>query len=237
MCDVHPPLTGVSLVGPTPVMPQVPAASDLPPGFMTLSEEEHSAMVRRQPIEKYYEIYPTPISTGQWASVYKCRRLGTELEFAAKFCSKSRLGLDARREIVHEMAAMLRCRRCPRVVQLHELFETEQQYILVMELGSGGDLQGILDNNQVPYEADVVRFMRSLLEGLAFLHERSIAHLDIKPQNLVLTGAFPDCDIKLCDLEISRVISPAQDIREMLGTPDYVCKLALHSQAPLLRCA
>ena len=36
-------------------------------------------------------------------------------------------------------------------------------------------------------------------------------------------GTFPDCDVKLCDLEISRVIVAGQEVRELLGTPDYVC--------------
>lgn len=43
-------------------------------------------------------------------------------------------------------------------------------------------------------------------------------------QNVLLMGTFPDCDVKLCDLEISRVIVAGQEVRELLGTPDYVCK-------------
>jgi len=41
---------------------------------------------------------------------------------------------------------------------------------------------------------------------------------------VLLMGTFPDCDVKLCDLEISRVIVAGQEVRELLGTPDYVCK-------------
>ena len=44
----------------------------------------------------------------------------------------------------------------------------------------GGDLQTIIDDNLVPFEADVVKFVRQLVEGLAYLHDRKIAHLDIK---------------------------------------------------------
>lgn len=40
-------------------------------------------------------------------------------------------------------------------------------------------------------------------------------------------GTFPDCDVKLCDLEISRVIVAGQEVRELLGTPDYVCKFGI----------
>merc|ERR1719266_702131 len=60
------------------------------------------------------------------------------------------------------------------------------------------------------------------LEALSFAHERNIAHLDIKPQNIVLMSEFPNCEIKLCDLEVSRVIQEGEEIKEIIGTPDYV---------------
>jgi len=41
----------------------------------------------------------------------------------------------------------------------------------------------------------------------------------------VLTGEFPNCDVKLCDFGISRYIN-GTDVREILGTPDYVGKFA-----------
>merc|ERR1712032_1152982 len=64
--------------------------------------------------------------------------------------------------------------------------------------------------------------MLQLLEALSFAHDRHIAHLDIKPQNIVLMSEFPNCEIKLCDLEDSRVIQEHEQIREIIGTPDYV---------------
>lgn len=52
----------------------------------------------------------------------------------------------------------------------------------------------------------------------------NIKYRYLQPQNLVLMGAFPTCDVKLCDFEISRVILEGTEIREILGTPDYVGK-------------
>ena len=46
--------------------------------------------------------------------------------------------------------------------------------------------------------------------------------LIFQPQNIVLMGQFPNCEIKLCDLEVARVIQEGEDIREIIGTPDYV---------------
>lgn len=44
----------------------------------------------------------------------------------------------------------------------------------------GGDLQKVIDDDNVPYEADVVKFIHHVVEGLAYMHQRKIAHLDIK---------------------------------------------------------
>ncbi|ROT72664.1 hypothetical protein C7M84_008942 [Penaeus vannamei] len=94
-----------------------------------------------------------------------------------------------------------------------------------MQIAAGGDLQTLLDEDMVPYERDVISFTRQLLEGLVFIHDQNIVHLDIKPQNLVLMGEFPECAVKLCDFEISRKLTPGRDVREILGTPDYVAPL------------
>ena len=40
-------------------------------------------------------------------------------------------------------------------------------------------------------------------------------------------GPYPNCEIKLCDLEVARVIKEDEDICEIIGTPDYVGKLIL----------
>ncbi|KAF3426860.1 hypothetical protein E2986_12660 [Frieseomelitta varia] len=48
------------------------------------------------------------------------------------------------------------------------------------------------------------------------------------PQNLVMMGSFPECEVKLCDFEISRVILEGTEVREILGTPDYVAPEILH---------
>jgi serine/threonine protein kinase len=44
----------------------------------------------------------------------------------------------------------------------------------------GGELQSVLDRNEIPEEEDVIRFLRQILSGLAFLHQYDIAHLDLK---------------------------------------------------------
>lgn len=59
--------------------------------------------------------------------------------------------------------------------------------------------------------------MRQILEGVAYLHDRNIAHLDLKPQNLLLSVVDSCEDIKLCDFGISKVLQPGETVKEILG--------------------
>ena len=44
----------------------------------------------------------------------------------------------------------------------------------------GGELQSVLDRDEIPEEEYVIRFLRQVLGGLSFLHQFDIAHLDLK---------------------------------------------------------
>ncbi|KAI4496245.1 hypothetical protein M0804_000055 [Polistes exclamans] len=159
---------------------------------------------------------------GKYATVRRCRERSSGRQWAAKFLRKRRRAQELRAEALHEVAVLDAAAHCSRLVSLHQVFETNTEMVLVLELAPGGELQMILDRDEVPEERQVARLLKQILDGIAFLHSLNVAHLDIKPQNLVLTGDFPDCDVKLCDFGISRYISHGADIREILGTPDYV---------------
>lgn len=197
-------------------------------GLVLVQEAQLARVVKTGPITEHYEIDPKPFANGQWAKVYRCRSRSTGILYAAKYSSRNRFNADCSAELRHEIALLSLCSQSPRVIRLHDVYETPKEIILVMEYAPGGDLQTLIDGDLVPLEGDVVHFVRQLVEGLAYLHQRNIAHLDIKPQNLVMMGSFPECEVKLCDFEISRVILEGTEVREILGTPDYVAPEILH---------
>ncbi|XP_049778412.1 death-associated protein kinase related-like [Schistocerca cancellata] len=202
--------------------------SSTTPGFLELSPQKMEKWITQQPIEEHYEVEEQPFARGKYAAVRMCRHRTTGVRYAAKFLRKRRRSEDLRPEILHEVAILDACADSPRIVQLHKVFESESDMVLLLELAPGGELQMLLDRDEVPEERQVRRLMRQILDGLAYLHSINVAHLDIKPQNLVLTDEFPHCEVKLCDLGISRYISQGADIRDMLGTPDYVAPEVLN---------
>ena len=69
------------------------------------------------------------------------------------------------------------------------------------------------------FRSEVVDFSRQLIESVAFLHSCGVAHLDIKPQNIV---AHPN-RLFIIDFDISvRVDGPKALIDRRCGTPGWM---------------
>jgi len=191
-------------------------------GIVKVPPELLEDLIHKENIEKYYDVDEVPVASGLFATVRKCTHKDTGVEYAAKFSSRTRCGVDCTTEVLHEIALLSICAESNKIVHLKDVFQNKHEIVLVLEYAPGGDFQSVLDDDMVPFEQDVQGFMLQLLEALSYVHERKIAHLDIKPQNIVLMSEFPNCEIKLCDLEVSRVIQENEEIREIIGTPDYV---------------
>lgn len=73
------------------------------------------------------------ILRGKFAVVRKCIQKDSGKEFAAKFMRKRRKGQDCRMEIIHEIAVLELAQDNPWVINLHEVYETSSEMILVLE--------------------------------------------------------------------------------------------------------
>lgn len=54
-----------------------------------------------------------------------------------------------------------------------------------------------------------------------------------QPQNVLLTERLPHGDIKLCDLGFARKVRSGEDVRDIIGTPDYVGQYAPINHYPI----
>lgn len=173
-------------------------------------------------INEHYDLETRPFARGKFAQVKRCTNKETKQCFAAKCIKKRRRLVDIRHEILLEIEALKLSYYTEHIVKLYEVYETPTEMILILEMANGGELQRVIDDEEFIEEQIVQRMVRQILDGLIYLHDNQIAHLDIKPQNLLLTEPFPNGDVKLCDFGISRRITKDCEIREICGTPDYV---------------
>ncbi|XP_025902493.1 serine/threonine-protein kinase 17A [Nothoprocta perdicaria] len=181
--------------------------------------------IRTEPFQERYSLSPgRELGRGKFAVVKKCIQKGTEKEFAAKFMRKRRKGQDCRMEIIHEIAVLELAQCNLWVINLHEVYETATEMILVLEYAAGGEIfdQCVAEREEAFKEKDVKRLMKQILEGVSFLHRNNVVHLDLKPQNILLTSKSPLGDIKIVDFGLSRIMKSSEELREIMGTPEYV---------------
>ncbi|XP_030254906.1 serine/threonine-protein kinase 17A [Sparus aurata] len=187
---------------------------------------EIKTAVSREPFTDHYTIIPgRELGRGKFAVVRKCVEKCSGQEYAAKFMRKRRKGQDCRTEIIHEIAVLELATASRRVVNLHQVYEMASEMVLVLEFAAGGEIfnQCVSDREDEAFsEGDVKRLMRQILEGVSFLHQNNVVHLDLKPQNILLTSCSPLGDIKIVDFGLSRMVSSHRELREIMGTPEYV---------------
>uniref|UniRef100_A0A3Q0S2G8 Serine/threonine-protein kinase 17A n=1 Tax=Amphilophus citrinellus TaxID=61819 RepID=A0A3Q0S2G8_AMPCI len=180
--------------------------------------------IRTDPFTGSYELVGKELGRGKFAVVKKCIEKATGKQYAAKFLRKRRKGEDCRMDILNEIAVLELAEANPFVVALHEVYETNTEIILVLECAAGGEIfnQCVADNDEAFTEKDVIRLAGQILTGVAFLHRNNVVHLDLKPQNILLTSATPLGDIRIVDFGLSRRMDDITEVREILGTPEYV---------------
>ncbi|KAK1794906.1 hypothetical protein P4O66_010102 [Electrophorus voltai] len=194
---------------------------------------EIKSIIKTESFTEHYDLIPgKELGRGKFAVVKKCVKRRTGLEYAAKFMRKRRKGQDCRTEIIHEIAVLELAASCQRVVSLHDVYELPSEMVLVLEFGcaAGGEIfnQCVAERDEAFKDEDVKRLMRQILEGVAFLHSKNVVHLDLKPQNILLTSDNPLGDIKIVDFGLSRMMCNSQEIREIMGTPEYVAPEVLN---------
>ncbi|XP_062862209.1 serine/threonine-protein kinase 17B [Trichomycterus rosablanca] len=162
------------------------------------------------------------LGRGKFAVVKKCVEKATGKVFAAKFVRKRRRGRDCRADVIHEVAVLEAARSNLRIINLHAAYENEHDIILLLEYAAGGEIFDHCVSDELLSEWDIIRLIRQILEGINLLHQSNVVHLDLKPQNILLTSLSPLGDIKIVDFGLARRLGSAGELREILGTPEYV---------------
>jgi serine/threonine protein kinase len=74
--------------------------------------------------------------------------------------------------------------RHPNIIAVLDVYDTPRTLSIVLELACGGELFNSIVERGSFTEPEARAVFRQILEGLAYLHERGIAHRDIKPESM-----------------------------------------------------
>ncbi|CAI2366758.1 unnamed protein product [Moneuplotes crassus] len=159
--------------------------------------------VSLNPLERYH-ISPKVLGAGGFGKVFLAKLVDDpESKFAIKALNKRHNKMkfaDVKKEI--EFLQKLDHKH---IIKYFEAFQDRKYVYIVTEYCPNGDLFDYIKNevseNGSFKENEACKIMRTLLKTVNYLHSMNIAHLDIKPENIMLGE---DKNLKLIDFGISK---------------------------------
>jgi serine/threonine protein kinase len=103
------------------------------------------------------------------------------------------------------------------IARLIEVKETVERVYLILEYASPsqGNLLQYVEKSHHLQETKACKFFRQIFWGLAYCHQQGDAHLDVKPDNILLDSTYT---IKICDFGMSTRFMVGEQLSEEGGT-------------------
>ncbi|XP_056663531.1 striated muscle preferentially expressed protein kinase isoform X4 [Monodelphis domestica] len=179
-----------------------------------VGEEEE---LRGQRLSDFYDIHQE-IGRGAFSYLRRVVERSSGLEFAAKFIpSQAKPKASARRE-----AGLLSRLQHDCVIYFHEAFERRRGLVIVTELCTEELLERMARKPTV-CESEIRGYVKQVLEGVSYLHQSHVLHLDIKPENLLVwDGAGGAEQVRICDFGNAQELTPEEPQYCQYGTPEFV---------------
>ena len=110
----------------------------------------------------------------------------------------------------------------PNIIDLKEVYETENSYYMIMEMLEGGSLHDRLAKEKIDKDA-IFNIMKGILQGLCQMHKKGIMHRDIKPENILFRkGGNLEEDVCIADLGLATMVDEEMYLYYRCGTPGFV---------------
>ncbi|XP_027289789.1 sperm motility kinase-like [Cricetulus griseus] len=105
------------------------------------------------------------------------------------------------------------------IVRFFHSIETLQIFYVVMEYVEGQDLEMFIRDIDYLKEEEARPIFQQVVTAVHFLHERLIAHREIKLENILIDGAG---NIKLCDFGMATRLKEGEMLMKVCGTLLYM---------------
>ena len=119
-----------------------------------------------------------------------------EMQRAMKSMKKSSLLKEEESKMFAEMN-ILKDLDHPNIVKLYELFQDEENYYLITEYCSGGELFDRIKSMNYFSEKLAAEYMKQILGAVLYCHSKNIVHRDLKPENLIFDSNSSKATLKV----------------------------------------
>jgi serine/threonine protein kinase len=152
---------------------------------------------------------------------YRCDLPEQNRHVAIKFLHESAAG---RPEILSSLRSEFHCAQAlshPNIVKVYELDQDDDAAFFTMEFLEGELLSDVIERlkPQAKPRSYAWGIIREVGAGLAHAHARNVAHGDLKPQNIMITGSG---EVRILDFGASSALYRLRS-NSMALTPAYAC--------------
>lgn len=159
------------------------------------------------------------LGVGKFGQVFRMTHKETGHVCAGKFYKGRR---TKEREAARKEVELMNFLHHPKLVQCLAAYDNKAEMVMVMEYVAGGELfERIVDDSFEHTEVSSVGYMRQILEGIQYMHQQNIVHLDLKPENIVCVDRT-GIQIKIIDFGLASKLDPNTPVKVMHGTPEFV---------------
>ncbi|XP_054271018.1 serine/threonine-protein kinase polo [Macrosteles quadrilineatus] len=167
---------------------------------------------------------------GGFAKCYEITEEGnaSHKSFAGKIVSKKLLAKNNQKEKMVQEIEIHKSLKHRNVVGFHSFFDDENFVYIVLELCRKRSMMELHRRRKTLTEPEVRYFMKQILEGVLYLHNRGIIHRDLKLGNLFIND---DVEVKIGDFGLAAKIEySGQRKKTLCGTPNYIAPEILNKK-------
>uniref|UniRef100_A0A8C6TMU9 non-specific serine/threonine protein kinase n=1 Tax=Neogobius melanostomus TaxID=47308 RepID=A0A8C6TMU9_9GOBI len=164
-----------------------------------------------------YEVMET-LGRGTYGKVKKAMERATKRTVAIKSIRKERITDDLDRIHIQREIEITSSLRHPNIIRFHEVFESRDKIVIVMEYASRGELYDYIQERRRLTETDARTIFRQITSAVHYLHKNGVVHRDLKLENILLDQ---DLNVKLADFGLSNHFQKGTLLQTYCGSPLY----------------
>ena len=165
-------------------------------------------------LDKDFKIL-TPLGAGSFGEVKLACHIPTKTEVAVKILSKKSNSLGE----MNSEVKILQTLEHSNIIHFFHVIDTQSTTYIIMEYVAGKDLHMFLSEVGCLKEQEARPIFQQVVSAVHFLHQRRIAHRDIKLENILIDG---DGNVKLCDFGLAIHLAKGQMLKKVCGSLHYM---------------
>uniref|UniRef100_A0A4W5QYC3 non-specific serine/threonine protein kinase n=1 Tax=Hucho hucho TaxID=62062 RepID=A0A4W5QYC3_9TELE len=164
-----------------------------------------------------YEVMET-LGKGTYGKVKRAVERTTRKTVAIKSIRKESITDDLDRVHIQREIEITSALKHPYIIRFHEVFESGDKIVIVMEYASRGELYDYVHERRRLVETEARDIFRQITSAVHYCHTNGVVHRDLKLENILLDQ---DLNVKLADFGLSNHFKKDNLLQTYCGSPLY----------------